>query len=127
MDQEKIKSKSLTVRIISPLGLIFSSTEFTETPIKIDNIFARGIIPIEGKFNNITGEAIYDFEILPDHSPLVAKIAVKSNITLSGAFEKGPEMKYYTENGGIITINYDDNFTIVNFTLQDVEKLGEKK
>jgi hypothetical protein len=82
---------------------------------------------MEGSYNNITGEAVYEFEILPDHSPLISKISPQSNITLYGNFEKGPELKYYTEYGGIITTNFDEKLTQVVFTLQDVEKADNKK
>jgi hypothetical protein len=127
MEQPRVKSKPIEVKIISPAGLSYHSHEIPEVAPTIQSITARGVIPMEGNYNNITGEAIYEFEILPDHSPLVSKIAPDSKIILFGNFEKGPDLKFLTEHGGIITTNFDDEHTQVVFTLQDVEKFEEKK
>jgi hypothetical protein len=127
MAETKVKSKPIEVKVISPAGLTYHSHELPDSAPVIQSITAKGVIPMEGSYNNITGEAVYEFEILPDHSPLISKISPQSHITLYGNFEKGPELKYYTEYGGIITTNFDDQLTQVVFTLQDVEKADDKK
>ena len=118
--QVKESSKPLMLKIISPEGIFYNSME---TPNVIKSIVAKGVIPSQGAFSNIKGEAAFDFEILPDHSPLVAKVHPNSEIRING---DNINKKYSTTYGGIVTVSYTDNHTLAVFTLKDVKDPIEK-
>ena len=117
----KDTTKPLMVKIISPAGIFYNSMERSNVFIK--SIIAKGVIPSKGTFANIKGEAAFDFEILPDHSPFVAKVSTNSEIRING---NNVDSKYSTVNGGIVTVSYKDNYTLAVFTLQDVKNPIEK-
>jgi hypothetical protein len=114
--ENKINSNPLWIKIISPSGLIFDSS--SKGNLSISSIVARGVIPSKGSYENLRGEAAFDFEILPDHSPFVAKVAPKSSIRLTS---KPSDMKFDTDFGGVVTVSYTDNHTLATFTMQDVK------
>jgi F0F1-type ATP synthase epsilon subunit len=114
----KDSSKPLMVKIISPEGIFYDSMKIPK--VSIISIVAKGVIPSKGEFPEIKGEAARDFEILPDHSPFVAKVLPKSEIRISGNNINSNYLK--TERGGIVTVSYTDNHTLVVFTLQDVKE-----
>ena len=116
----KDSSKPLMVKIISPEGIFYDSMKIPK--VSIISIVAKGVIPSKGKgeFPEIKDEAARDFEILPDHSPFVAKVSPKSEIRISGNNINSNYLK--TERGGIVTVSYTDNYTLVVFTLQDVKE-----
>jgi F0F1-type ATP synthase epsilon subunit len=114
--ETKDSTKPLMVKIISPAGVFYSSEEKSNVYIK--SIIAKGVIPSKGAFSNIKGEAAFDFEILADHSPLVAKVSPNSEIKISGNNIAG---KYLTTHGGIVRVSYTDHNTLAVFTLQDVK------
>jgi F0F1-type ATP synthase epsilon subunit len=114
-------SNPLRVKIISSEGVFYS---FTEKPnVFINSIVAKGVIPSKGTFSEIKDEAAFDFEILPDHSPFVAKVSPQSEIRING---NNINNKYSTTHGGIVTVSYTDNHTLAVFTLQDVKDQNEK-
>jgi hypothetical protein len=114
--ETKIDSKPLWIKIISPSGLMFDSS--TKGNLSISSIIARGVIPSKGSYDNLRGEAAFDFEILPDHSPFVAKVAPKSSIRITG---KPSELKFDSDFGGVVTVSYTDNHTLATFTMQDIK------
>jgi hypothetical protein len=126
MATENINTKPLAIEIISPGGKIFTSRSEFLPPLVIKDIIATGIIPAPGDFEEMKNREC-EFEILPDHGPMIAKISEESNIRITGEFKKGNEILFHTKHGGIVLVNYQDNFTQVIFTLQDVENLSEKK
>lgn len=109
-------SKPIWLKIISPAGIIFDSSQDAE--IVISSIVAKGVIPSKGSYDSLKGEAVYDFEILPDHSPFVAKVSAKSTIRVTG---KPRQLAYETEFGGVVTVSYSENHTLATFTMQDVK------
>jgi F0F1-type ATP synthase epsilon subunit len=118
--------KPLMVKIISPEGIFYSFMQKQNVYIK--SIVAKGVIPSKGGFSNIKDEAAYDFEILPDHSPFVAKVSKNSEIRIKINMNNNDmDSKYSTKNGGIVTVDYtNDNHTLAVFTLQDVKDPIEK-
>jgi hypothetical protein len=120
--ENKINSKPLWVKIISPMGLVFDSS--LKGSLSISSIVGKGVIPSKGSYENLQGEAVYDFEILPDHSPFVAKVSPKSAIRITG---KLGDMKFDTDFGGVVTVSYTDDHTLATFTLQDVKIPNVKK
>ena len=115
------KPLSLIVKIISPEGIRYDSLENLNVLIK--SIVAKGVIRSKGEFSNLNDETAFDFEILPDHSPFVAKVASNSQIKITGDNIKS---EYFTKNGGIVRVTENDTNTIAVFTLEDVECPNEK-
>ena len=115
-------SKPLSVKIISPLGLEFD--HLFKGNLLIKSIVVKGVIPSRGSFDNLRGEAVFDFEILPDHTPFVAKVSPNSTIRITSDSSK---MEFETVLGGVVTVSYTDDRTLATFTLQDVKIPNVKK
>ena len=121
MENQESK-KPLVIKIISPSGVYYDSME--KSGVSIRSVVAKGVVSSKGSFTNLQGEAAFDFEILPDHSPFVAKVSPESEIRVTG--DNILEGNYKTSNGGIVTVSYTDTHTIALFTLQDIQNPDEK-
>ena len=113
------KVKPLQLRIVTPFGVEYDSNSKPDLIIK--SIVSRGVIPSKGNF--FQGEEIFDFEILPDHTPFIAKISEKSSIKVS---TNQKDLLFHTVKGGVVTVMHSNDFTNVLFTLQDVKEEKEK-
>jgi F0F1-type ATP synthase epsilon subunit len=133
MESEDSK-KPLAVKIISPAGVFYDSQKSISF---VKSIIAKGVISSQRTFYNIggevafdfKGEAEFDFEILPGHSPFVAKVSPNSEIRVRGNNDNKNDNidKYSTINGGIVRVSYNDTYTLAVFTLEDVKDPIEKK
>jgi len=113
------KVKPLQLRIVTPFGVEYDSNSKPDLIIK--SIVSRGVIPSKGNF--LQGEEIFDFEILSDHTPFVAKISENSSIRVTTNYG---ELVFHTKNGGVVTVKHSNDFTNALFTLQDIVKKIEK-